>query len=48
MYNSLINLKVIYFALLGKIKKTLYPQYDPYKPFESSFNLSRQILFRAL
>ena len=40
MYNSLINLKVIYFALLVKIKKILNSKYDPYKTLESNYNLS--------
>ena len=40
MNNSLINLKVVYFALLGKVKKILNPKYDPYKTLESNYNLS--------
>ncbi|MDA9708268.1 hypothetical protein N9V56_02320 [Alphaproteobacteria bacterium] len=40
MDNSLINLKVIYFALLLKIKKIFNSKYDPYKPLESNYNLS--------
>ena len=40
MNNSLINLKVVYFALLGKIKKILNSKYDPYKSLESNYNFS--------
>ena len=40
MHNSLINLKVIYFALLVKVKKIFNYKYDPYKSLESNYNLS--------
>ncbi len=40
MHNSLINLKVIYFALLGKVKKILNSKFDPYKSLESNYNFS--------
>ena len=40
MHNSLIKLKVIYFALLGRVKKIFNPKYDPYKSLESNYNLS--------
>ena len=40
MHNSLINLRVIYFALLGKVKKILNSKYDPYKSLESNYNLN--------
>ena len=40
MNNSLINLKVIYFALLVKVKKIFNSKYDPYKPLESNYNFS--------
>tara|TARA_B100002052_G_C15839825_1_gene579620 strand:+ start:477 stop:1592 length:1116 start_codon:yes stop_codon:yes gene_type:complete len=31
---------VIYFALIGKVKKIFNPKYDPYKSLESNYNLS--------
>ena len=40
MHNSLINLKVIYFALIIKVKKIFNSKYDPYKSLESNYNLS--------
>ena len=40
MHNLLINIKVIYFALLIKVKKIFNSKYDPYKPLESNYNLS--------
>ena len=40
MNNSLINLKVVYFALLGKFKKILNSKFDPYKSLESNYNFS--------
>ena len=39
-HNAFINLIVIYFALVGKVKKNFNPKYDPYKSFESNYNLS--------
>ncbi len=40
MHYVLINLMVIYFALIGKVKKIFNPKYDPYKSLESNYNLS--------
>ena len=40
MNNQLIKLKVIYFALLIKIKKIFNSRYDVYEPLESNFNFS--------
>ena len=40
MHNSLIYLKVIYFALLVKVKKIFNYKYDPYKSLESNYNFS--------
>ena len=38
--NKLIQLKVILYALINKIKKLFNPKYDPYYPLENNFNLN--------
>ena len=40
IHDALINLIVIYFALLGKVKKIFNPKYDPYKSLENDYKLS--------
>ena len=38
--NKLIQLKVILYAIIKKVKKIFNPKYDPYSPLDNNFNLS--------
>ena len=38
--NKLIQLKVILYAIINKVKKIFNPKYDPYSPLDNNFNLS--------